>query len=98
MIQSGADFPVVDYAAHPAFRGFAAAPAAKDAAVEQAVGKADAALEEIYASPTALPVAGIEDHYRQNVRPNLDEIRRLCLDRGKDGGQKESRKEPAVDL
>jgi hypothetical protein len=80
MIQSGADFPVVDYAAHPAFRGFAAAPAAKDAAVEQAVGKADAALEEIYASPTALPVAGIEDHYRQNVRPNLDEIRRLCLD------------------
>lgn len=80
MIQAAVDFPIVDYAAHPAFQGLAAAPASQDQAVERALGEADRALDAMHASSAYVSNDELRDHYRRQIQPRLDEIRRLCLD------------------
>jgi hypothetical protein len=80
MIQATTDFPSIDYTAHPAFRGFAPASASQDAAIERAIGQADAVLEGILGSATALPAAEIERTYQTQVLPQLDTIGRLMAE------------------
>jgi hypothetical protein len=80
MIQASTIFPSIDYAAHPAFHGFAPARASQDAAIEEAIRQADAVLEEIHSSPSALAEADIQSSYQTRVLPQLDAIGRLTVD------------------
>lgn len=77
MLQPATLFPSIDYAAHPAFRSFAPADSSQDAAIEQSVRQIDEALQEIHASPAALPTASIQQTYQTRALPELDAIGRL---------------------
>jgi hypothetical protein len=78
MIQSSAVFPAIDYVSHPAFRGLKPAGTSRDAAIEEAVRRADEALNAIHASASPLPVSEIEQSYHTVVLPQLDTIGRLA--------------------
>ncbi len=80
MIQASAAFPSVDYASHPAFRGFHPAQAQRDAAIEEAIRRADEVLEAIHASPSPLPGAEMEQSYSAQVLPQLEAIGRSAAD------------------
>jgi len=80
MIQATTVFPSIDYAAHPAFRGFAPAGPSQDAAIENAITQVDTVLEEIHGSSTALATAEIQHSYETRVWPQLDTIGRLLAE------------------
>jgi hypothetical protein len=80
MIQASTQFPSIDYAAHPAFRSFSPAEPSKDAVFEQALRQIDEVLDEIHASPAALPAADIEHAYQTRALPQLETLGRLLTE------------------
>src|SRR5579863_1147759 len=77
MIQANTVLPSIDYAAHPAFRAFAPAPASDDTAIDESIRKIDSALEQIHGSPSFLAEAEIHQQYQTRIVPELDAIGRL---------------------
>jgi hypothetical protein len=78
MLEAVSRAPLIDYASHPAFRPYVEESAEANAAVAEAIRKADAALEQIHGSAALLPVPEIESIYRSRVLPELDAIARVC--------------------